>query len=193
MKNQVVLVGCIEKDFEYSHTVYGERFYSGVMSVKRGSGKLDIIPLLVSEKLIELNRTYTGECVYINGEYKSHNKRDDDKNKVMLYVFINSLEVLEASDNINDVFLEGCICKPPVYRHTPNGREIADVMLAVNRTYGKSDYIPCILWGRNAFTVRTLEVGGCIRVSGRIQSREYPKNGETKTAYEVSVNLLEIC
>lgn len=193
MSNQVNLVGSIESDFIYSHSLYGETFYVLTLSVKRDSGKADLIPLLVSERLIDVSEPLVGQSVYVSGEFRSHNQHDADKNRVKLYVFVNRVERLDTTNNVNDVFLEGCICKQPTYRHTPLGREISDVTLAVNRGYNKSDYIPCILWGRNAYFVKSLNAGDRIRVAGRIQSREYTKDGEAKTAYELSVNLLEVC
>ena len=193
MSNQVNLVGKIISDFTYSHDVYGETFYSVTLSVNRNSGKSDIIPLLISDRLIDVNKNLTDSYVYVNGEFRSHNQHDVDKNRVKLYVFVNNIELLTDKENVNDIFLEGYICKTPTYRHTPLGREIADVTLAVNRSYNKSDYIPCIFWGRNAYFMRSLKAGDRIRVAGRIQSREYIKCNETKTAYELSVSLLEIC
>jgi len=193
MSNQVNLVGSIESDFIYSHSLYGETYYTLTLSVKRNSGKADLIPLLVSDRLIDVNKSMIGQNVHVRGEFRSYNQHDADKNRVKLYVFVNRLERLDTTNNVNDVFLEGYICKQPTYRRTPLGREISDVTLAVNRGYNKSDYIPCILWGRNAYYVSTLSAGDRIRVAGRIQSREYTKDDQVKTAYELSVNLLEVC
>ena len=193
MGNQVNLVGKIASAFSYSHSLYGETFYNVTLCVKRDSGNKDAIPLLISDRLMDVNKNLIGTCVGVSGEFRSYNQHDEPKNRVKLYVFVNKIETLTDNSNINDVFLEGYICKTPTYRVTPLGREIADVVLAVNRAYGKSDYIHCILWGRNAYYVSTLKVGDSIRVAGRIQSREYVKNGDIKTAYEVSVNLLELC
>lgn len=193
MSNQVNLVGEITSEFSYSHSLYGETFYNVTLCVKRDSGNKDAIPLLISDRLIDINNSLMGVCVGVTGEFRSFNQHDEDKNRVKLYVFVNNIEVLTDNSNINDVFLEGYICKSPTYRHTPLGREIADAVIAVNRSYNKSDYIPCIFWGRNAYFIKSLKAGDHIRVAGRIQSREYVKNDETKTAYELSVNLLEIC
>lgn len=193
MSNQVNLVGSIVSDFIYSHSLYGETYYTLTLSVKRDSGKPDLIPLLMSERLIDVSESLINKSVYVSGEFRSYNQHDEDKNRVKLYVFVNRLELLDTTNNVNDVFLEGYLCKQPTYRLTPLGREIADATLAVNRGYGKSDYIPCILWGRNASYVSSLSAGDCIRVAGRIQSREYTKDGHVKTAYELSVNLLEVC
>lgn len=191
MSNQVKLVGNIVSDFAYSHSLYGEAFYAVSLSVKRDSGKVDTIPLLISERLIDVNISLLNNYVYVIGEFRSHNSHDEDKNRVKLYVFVTAIDVTETA-NINDVFIEGTICKTPNYRHTPLGREVADVTLAINRSYGKSDYIPCIFWGRNAYFIRSLNTGDRIRVAGRIQSRNYIKNEEEKTAYELSVSLLEL-
>lgn len=193
MSNQVILVGSIVSELIYSHSLYGETFYVLTLSVKRQSGKDDLIPLLISDRLIDVSKSLMGHNAHVRGEFRSYNVHDTDKNRVKLYVFVNSLELLSVCDNVNDVFLEGYLCKPPVYRHTPLGREISDVTLAVNRAFNKSDYIPCILWGRNAYYVRSLNVGDSIRVAGRIQSREYNKDGVVKVAYELSVNLIEVC
>lgn len=193
MSNEVNLVGKITSEFSYSHSLYGETFYNVTLCVKRDSGNKDAIPLLISDRLIDVSSCLTGVCVGVRGEFRSFNQHDEDKNRVKLYVFVNNIEVLTDNSNINDVFLEGYICKSPTYRHTPLGREIADAVIAVNRSYNKSDYIPCIFWGRNAYFMRSLKAGDRIRVAGRIQSREYVKNDETKTAYELSVNLLEVC
>ena len=193
MANQVNLVGVINSELKYDHEMYGEKFYMTTAAVTRDSGKADIIPLLISERVMNEGSSLVGACVHIAGEFRSYNKHDENKSSLKLYVFVNELEILSESANVNDVFLEGYICKPPTYRHTPLGREIADVILAVNRGFNKSDYIPCILWGRNAYYVKSLSVGDSIRVAGRIQSREYTKNDEVKTAYELSVSLLELC
>ena len=151
---------------------------------------MDAIPLLISGRLI------TGDVlnkrVLIKGEYRSYNEHSKEKNRLKLFVFVDTIGPVEADEDINDIFLEGYICKSPVYRLTPLGRQISDVLLAVNRGYNKSDYIPCVIWGRNALAVKDLSVGQRIRVAGRIQSREYTKNDEIKTAYELSVNLVEL-
>lgn len=193
MSNQVNVVGSIASDFTLSHTVYGESFYNVTLCVKRDSGNIDLVPLIVSDRLMDVSKSYLNECVHVTGEFRSYNQHGNDKTRLILYVFVNSIELIGAANNVNDVFLEGYICKTPIYRSTPLGREIADVILAVNRGYNKSDYIPCILWGRNAYFVKNMSAGDRIRVAGRIQSREYVKNGEAKVAYELSVKLMEVC
>lgn len=193
MRNEVKLLGVISSDFTYSHTLYSEGFYTMTVSVKRDSGKVDTIPVMVSERLIDVTESGINKRVFLVGQFRSYNQHDSDKNRLKLYVFATEVTLTDEQRDINDVFLEGYLCKTPTYRHTPLGREISDLMLAVNRSYNKSDYIPCICWGRSAYYAKGLEAGNGIRVAGRIQSREYDKNGETKTAYELSVNLIELC
>lgn len=191
MSSQVNLVGKIVSSFEKSHSLYGETFYNVTLCIKRESGNIDLVPLLISDRLININDQY--KDVHITGELRSHNQRDTDKSRLKVYIFVNSIESIDEEHNINDVFIEGYICKQPIYRRTPLGREITDIMLATNRAYNKSDYIPCIVWGRNAYYSKNLNTGDRIRVAGRIQSREYTKDNEIKTAYELSVRLLEVC
>ena len=190
--NEVILVGVMASDFNLDHKLYGEKFYRVKLAVCRDSGKVDLVPVLISDRLINARENYIDQYVCIKGQFRSYNEHGADKNRLVLYVFALSVELLDEAKNFNDVFLEGYICKTPTYRHTPQGREICDIMLAVNRQYGKSDYIPCICWGRNAYFVKNLKAGSSLRVAGRIQSREYNKNGERKTAYELSVNLVEL-
>ena len=197
--NQVSIVGEIVSDFRFSHEVYGEGFYMVDVAVNRLSNYMDYIPLMISERLIDVNRDYRGQVILVNGQFRSFNRHEEKKNRLILSVFVREVEFLdEMQEDIksNQIFLDGYICKPPVYRKTPLGREIADVLLAVNRPYGKSDYIPCICWGRNARYASAFEVGGHVLIWGRIQSREYMKRiGENETekrvAYEVSVSKLE--
>jgi single-stranded DNA-binding protein len=198
--NQVSLVGEIISDFTYSHEVYGEGFYMVELSVNRLSNFVDYIPVMVSERLIDVNSDYRGVNVYITGQFRSFNRHEERKNRLVLTVFARELEILEEIDEetvSNQIFLDGYICKEAVYRKTPLGREIADLLVAVNRSYGKSDYIPCICWGRNARFASSFEVGTHVQVWGRIQSREYVKKiSETETeqriAYEVSVSKIEV-
>ena len=193
--NQVTLTGCIASDFIFSHEVLGEKFYTAFIAVARTSDKVDILPALFSERIIDITGSYINEPLSITGSFRSYNKHDENKNHLLLYVFVDDYEWSGGSIGNNAAVLEGYLCKKPVYRKTPLGREIADILLAVNRPYGKSDYIPCICWGRNARYADTLEVGAHIKASGRIQSREYSKiigeNEIKKTAYELSVNTLE--
>lgn len=194
--NQVVLVGKITSDFTYSHEVFGEGFYMVDVSVKRLSGIVDVIPVMVSERLIDVKIDRKGYFVTINGQYRSFNRQTEGKSKLLLSVFAREIEFLEKNaENIDDnsILLNGSICKTPTYRKTPLGREIADLILAVNRPYGKSDYIPCVCWGRNARFVSCLEVGTRVEILGRIQSRNYIKKiseteSEDRIAYEVSIS-----
>ena len=197
--NQVSIMGKIASGFSFSHQVYGEGFYLTDLLVKRLSDQEDRIPLMVSERLVDVTQDYEGEYIMVQGQFRSYNRHEEKKNRLVLSVFVRELSfVEEADDSIksNQIFLDGYICKPPVYRKTPLGREIADLLLAVNRPYGKSDYIPCICWGRNARYASAFEVGGHVLIWGRIQSREYIKKlneseTEKRTAYEVSVSKLE--
>lgn len=191
MNNQVTLVGCINSDFTYDHEILGENFFRVLVTIKRDSGTNDILPVIVSERLIDVRQKCTGKYIHIEGQFRSYNKHDTDKTRVILYVFAISVELLNEADNVNDILLEGTICKPPIYRETPQGRQIADIMLAVKKGYGKTDYIPCIAWGRNALYLNGMPVGTHVRLIGRVQSREYSKNGEIRTAYEVSASLIE--
>ena len=198
--NQVALVGEIVSDFTYSHEVYGEGFYMVELSVNRLSNFVDYIPVMVSERLIDVNGAYKGSYVYITGQFRSFNRHEEKKNRLVLSVFARELEFLEDVDEesaSNQIFLDGYICKEAVYRKTPLGREIADLLVAVNRSYGKSDYIPCICWGRNARFASTFEVGTHVQIWGRIQSRQYVKKIsdteiEERIAYEVSVSKIEL-
>lgn len=196
--NQVSLIGTIETEFEFSHEVYGEGFYLAEVSVKRLSDSLDNIPLMVSERLINVHESHVGETIHAIGQFRSYNRHEEKKNRLILSVFVRELDFVNDEDaqKTNQIFLDGYICKTPVYRKTPLGREIADLLIAVNRPYGKSDYIPCICWGRNARFASNFTVGGHVQVWGRIQSREYMKKVEEndavkRTAYEVSVSKLE--
>ena len=197
--NQVTIMGEIASPFFFSHEVYGEGFYMVDVQVKRLSNSEDRIPLMVSERLIDVSQDYIGEFIMVSGQFRSYNRHDEQKNRLVLSVFVREVEFIEEEldgAKTNNIFLDGYICKLPVYRKTPLGREIADLLLAVNRPYGKSDYIPCICWGRNARFASTFEVGEHVQVIGRIQSREYIKKlSETETekriAYEVSVSKLE--
>lgn len=197
--NQVNISGRVVGEFRYSHDVFGEGFYLLDVEVNRLSDSYDIIPLMISERLIDVTKDFRGEIVEVNGQFRSYNRHEEAKNKLVLSVFVREIKICEQeyeSSKPNYIFLDGYICKAPVYRKTPLGREIADLLLAVNRPYGKSDYIPCISWGRNARFAEKFSVGGHLRIWGRIQSREYQKkitetDVEKRVAYEVSVSKLE--
>lgn len=193
-------MGEIVSDFAFSHEIFGEGFYMVDVRVERLSDSIDIIPLMVSERLIDVNGDYKGMYIVVNGQFRSYNRHEERKNKLVLSVFAREIDFVdEIGENTksNQIYLDGYICKEPVYRKTPLGREIADLLLAVNRPYGKSDYIPCICWGRNARFASNFEVGARCAVWGRIQSREYMKKIsdeqlEKRVAYEVSVSKLEL-
>lgn len=197
--NQVSIVGEIVSDFVFSHEVFGEGFYMVDVSIKRLSASADRIPVMISERLIDVTQDYKGEFIQVTGQFRSYNRHEEKKNRLVLSVFAREVTFVEEEDDkvkSNQIFLDGYICKPPIYRKTPLGREIADMLIAVNRPYGKSDYIPCISWGRNARFTSGFEVGGHVQIWGRIQSREYVKKlegevTERRTAYEVSVSKME--
>ncbi|MBQ9730462.1 MAG: single-stranded DNA-binding protein [Clostridia bacterium] len=193
--NKVFLSGEIVSEATFSHEVYGEGFYEFFVRVYRLSGQADILPVTVSERLAQRADLVMGKSICAIGQFRSYNKIENGKSRLMLTVFIRELLEEPQGKNPNSILLSGYICKPPVYRTTPFNREIADVLVAVNRAYNKSDYIPCIAWGRNARFVKNLKVGDRVAVSGRIQSREYQKklsetDIRTMTAYEVSVSKL---
>ena len=193
--NKVFISGEILTDAEFSHEVYGEGFYEMNVLVKRLSGQGDILPVTISERLISDRDLKVGVTINAIGQFRSYNKLVDGKSKLMLTVFVRELLDEMPIKNPNSIVLTGYICKPPIYRTTPFNREIADILIAVNRSYNKSDYIPCIAWGRNARFAKNLAVGERIAISGRIQSREYQKkitddDIKTMTAYEVSISKL---
>lgn len=204
--NQLVLVGKVTSDKRISHEIYGEKFYIFDLSVPRLSGNADIIPITISERLLLEEDLEVGKNVIIEGQFRSYNSFENEKNKLVLTVFAKEIKFAEdqeedfkpTKDNTsNEVILNGFICKKPIYRKTPFGREIADILLAVNRAYNKSDYIPCIAWGRNARFCENIPVGTEVRIIGRVQSRQYEKKyedgtSEIKVAYEVSVASLEV-
>jgi len=198
--NQVVIMGTIISEFSYSHEIFGEGFYMVEVLVERLSDSSDIIPLMVSERLMDVTGDYRGYKIAVMGQFRSYNRHEEKKNRLILSVFAREVEFIEEIEEhtkSNQIFLDGFICKEPIYRKTPLGREIADLLIAVNRPYGKSDYIPCICWGRNARFASGFAVGQRCAVWGRIQSREYMKklseeDVEKRIAYEVSVSKLEV-
>ncbi len=193
--NKVYIMGEIVSEAVFSHEVYGEGFYDLYVQVMRLSGQADVLPVTISERLIETGDLKVGSTICAWGQFRSYNKLDGEKSRLMLTVFIRELCEPSTTKNPNSIILNGYICKPPIYRTTPFNREIADLLVAVNRAYNKSDYIPCIAWGRNARFVKNLQVGDKIALSGRIQSREYQKKYSEEdikimTAYEVSISKL---
>lgn len=197
--NKVTVIGEIVSGFMFSHEVCGEGFYLMDVAVKRLSDQADIIPLMISERLIDVKKNYSGCTIEATGQFRSYNRHEGEKNRLVLSVFVREIEFIDDFTDYtktNQIFLDGYICKKPIYRKTPLGREIADLLLAVNRPYSKSDYIPCIAWGRNARYAADFDVSTNIRVWGRVQSREYTKKVsevecEKRIAYEVSVSKLE--
>lgn len=200
--NQITVSGELVSEFSFDHEVFGEKFYTTKLSVERKSGNIDVLPILISERIIDIKREWKGEMVKVYGQVRSYNKHEENKSRLILSVFVKQFENLADDEPLqsgdeNSISLDGYICKPPIYRETPLGREIADILLAVNRPYGKSDYIPTICWGRNARFTSGLKVGTRLQIEGRIQSREYIKKKEDgelekRTAYEVSVSKMEV-
>ena len=206
--NYLTLVGKVTGEKKFSHEIYGERFYIFNLSIPRLSGISDIIPITISERLIGEETLQEGKHLLVKGQFRSYNSYESEKNRLILTVFAKDVREVEESEEqsenemvkkdtiTNEVVLVGYICKKPIYRQTPFGREIADILLAVNRAYNKSDYIPCIAWGRNARFASSFEVGTRVRIWGRVQSREYTKKlsetqCEKRVAYEVSISKLE--
>ena len=195
--NVAELCGVVLSDLKFSHKTYGEIFYTFVLGIERRSGYIDEINIMVSERLIFENPPREGDFVEIKGQVRTYNEIIDDKNKLNVVVFAREIYLSENFGyNENYIYLEGFLCKAPLKRTSPLGREICDLMLAVNRMYNKSDYIPCIAWGRNASYAEKLGVGTKLVIEGRIQSREYKKKledgtAEMRKAFEVSVVKLE--
>lgn len=198
--NSLILVGKVTSEKEFSHEIYGESFYSFNLEIPRLSGTADIIPITISERLITNFDLQIGKEVVVEGQFRSYNTYEDTKSRLILTVFVKEIRDRIDEEEIkvpNEVELIGHICRKPIYRKTPFGREISDILLAVNRAYNKSDYIPCIAWGRNARFCADMETGTEIRIVGRVQSRSYEKKYEdgtveNKVAYEVSVSSLEL-
>ena len=198
--NYLVLIGKIISDKTFSHEIYGESFYVFNLEVPRLSGNEDIIPITISERLIANFDLTIGRKVVIEGQFRSYNSYENERNRLVLTVFAKDIIDYkeEQEENVsNEVVLNGYVCKKPIYRKTPFGREISDILLAVNRAYNKSDYIPCIAWGRNARFCENMEVGTEVKVVGRVQSRTYEKKfedgrTEQRVAYEVSIGSLEV-
>ena len=204
--NQLVLVGKVTSEKRFSHEIYGEKFYTFDLKVPRLSGNADNIPITISERLLMDGDLEIGKNVIIEGQFRSYNSFENERNRLILTVFAKEIKFAENQEEefvpskentSNEVTLDGYVCKKPVYRKTPFGREIADLLLAVNRAYNKSDYIPCIAWGRNARFCENMPVGTEVRIIGRVQSRQYEKKYEdgrveNRVAYEVSIASMEI-
>lgn len=194
--NKVYVSGEVITEPKFGHEVYGEKFFEFDLKVSRLSDTFDIVPITISEKLMHGNEISVGSKISGNGQFRSYNKLEDGKSKLILTVFIRELTSYNECNNPNLIEIVGYVCKEPIFRTTPFKREICDVLLAVNRSYNKSDYLPCIAWGRNARFVKDFKIGDRVIVSGRIQSRLYQKKiGEelvSRTAYEVSLNRVEL-
>jgi primosomal replication protein N len=201
--NHLVLIGKVTSDKKYSHEIYGEKFYVFNLEVVRLSATTDTIPITVSERLLTDVDLSIGKKVKVEGQFRSYNNYENERNRLILTVFAKEIveateEESEENDKLsNEVILIGYVCKKPIYRQTPFGREIADILLAVNRAYNKSDYIPSIAWGRNARFCQNIEVGTEVKIIGRVQSRTYEKKfedgtTESRVAYEVSIASMEI-
>lgn len=195
--NIVNLRGKIEDNLEFSHEIFGEKFYSTKIKINRLSDFYDVLPITISERLLQGIDLEEEKHVNIIGQLRSYNKNDGERNKLVLTVFVREIKPMEEdSKDPNSIYLDGYICKQPIYRKTPLGREITDLLVAINRPYNKSDYIPSIIWGRNAKFARNLKVGDRVQMWGRIQSRFYEKkidenNTIKKVAYEVSVSKIK--
>ena len=195
--NKVFLKGVVSSKPRFSHEVFGEGFYELDLNVKRLSDNFDVVPVTVSERLLSDGSFEMGSEVSIKGQFRSYNKMVDGKSKLLLTVFVREITENDEGLNPNIIELNGFVCKEPIYRTTPFKREICDVLLAVNRAYNKSDYLPCIAWGRNARFVKNIKVGQKVCVIGRIQSREYQKRindaeSLVKTAYEISISKIRL-
>lgn len=189
MNNEVTISGIVTS-VEFDHEIYGEKFYMVNLSVERQSGISDNIPVMVSDRYTILTKDKIGEFIKVIGQFRSYNKAENERKKLVLFVFAEEI-IFDEPYPVNNILLEGYICKQPTFRQTPLGRQISDVILAVNRTYGKSDYIPIVVWGRNAKYASNMDVGDYIHIKGRIQSREYVKNEQIHIAYEVSTQQIE--
>ena len=207
IKNNVAeIVGMLDGKLEYSHTVFGEDFYTVKVKVPRLSSSYDVIPLMISNRLLNLEENYENRIIRAEGQFRSYNQHTEGRSRLLLSLFVRDMEVLDITEEElkkhsqpNQIFLDGFVCKSPIYRKTPLGREITDILLAVNRPYNKSDYIPAIAWGRNARFAANFPVGSRLKIWGRIQSRQYQKHvgtdGEVqqRTAYEISISKMETC
>lgn len=194
--NKVYMQGIVDTVPELNHAVKDEEFYGFNLTVARLSGQNDIIPIIISKRLIDFYNIKKGDYLAVRGQFRSFNKIENEKRKLILSVFVKEVCEWDESANPNVIELNGFVCKPVIYRTTPFAREICDVLLAVNRNFNKSDYIPCIAWGNNAQIISQMSVPTNLKIVGRIQSREYMKTVEeglspiTKIAYEVSISKL---
>lgn len=196
--NSARLVGTIIEELKFSHSVLGEKFFETKICVQRKSENTDIIPVIISERIMNGEQNWYGKKAWLYGQFRSHNADDGNRRRLFLQFFVQEWHFADDEKyDKNDIALDGYIVKSPIYRETPSGYRICDLLIAVNRNYAKSDYIPCIAWGRTAVYAATLDVGTRIRIDGRIKSREYEKKlseteTEKRTAYEVSVLMMEV-
>lgn len=195
--NVVNLRGELDEELEFSHEIFGEKFYNAKIKINRLSDSYDTLPMTISERLLQEVDYKNNKMVSVIGQLRSYNKNINNKNRLVLTIFAREIKPLEDDNkDPNSIFLDGYICKDPIYRKTPLGREITDLLVAINRPYNKSDYIPSIVWGRNAKFAKGLKIGDRIQMWGRVQSREYEKkleNGDVlkKVAYEVSISKIK--
>lgn len=198
MNNNIVeLWGKITTEPKYTHSVMDEKFYEFILEVPRLSDSSDLIPVTISEKLFGEYSLEINSIIAISGQFRSYNKLENGKSKLMLTVFVREMQEVDTTKNPNVITLIGYVCKSPIYRTTPFKREITDILVAVNRAYNKSDYIPAIAWGRNARFSKSLDIGSKVKIEGRIQSRIYQKKLseteiENKTAYEISITKINL-
>ena len=193
--NMIELIGTVDKDYEYVYSAYGENFYELIVSVKRTSGNLDILKVICSDRIVNINKSIENKEVSISGSIRTRNIKNNDKVHLNVYVYAESVEILDIKNDyigLNEVIINGYICKNSGLRDTPLKRQICDIIVATNRLNGTSDYIPCICWGKNAKYVSNLDIGTNIKITGRLQSREYMKNNIIKVAYELSCQTIEL-
>ena len=194
-ENAVILRGELLALPQFSHENHRKRFYRFTLAVPRLSGTVDYLPIVAEERLLNAMDLSAGEMLRIEGQIRSHNLREKGTRKLLIFVFAAAI-TCEDGEAVNDVLLTGPLCREPIYRRTPLGREICDVMLAVPRAFHRADYLPCILWGRTAHQIADCHVSDCIRICGRLQSRIYTKQTEDgpeqRTAYEISALTADI-
>lgn len=201
--NQVIMSGIVDSPPICCSIVLGERFYSMDLNVQRKSGRVDRIPILISEKLMDVKADMMGMYMEIIGSFRSFNRYEGGKNRLILSVYVQRLQKLKSlksdTEPVNSIFLDGFLCKAPYFRKTPGGRRITELMMSVKRNELR-DYIPCICWGENAFKAKDFEPGDRLKLWGRVQSRIYQKRyqgntgeiSENRTAYEISVGRIEL-
>ncbi len=195
LTNNITIRGMMQGLPEFSHENHGKQFYRFLLEVPRLSKAVDLLPVIVDKSLLDTIDPSGGEMITVEGQVRSHNHRSDGVRHLLIFVFATSVTV-EDGDPVNDVIIEGPLCREPNFRRTPLGREICDVMLAVPRGFRRADYLPCILWGRTAQEVAACHTSDRIRICGRLQSRNYTKlteeGAEERTAYEISALTADI-